>query len=147
MPSGDIMASSVTALSDKSQLEDPLAYLPCSSVVAYRRGEMIYNQDQEATNIYLVIDGKDKVSRHADDGHQIVIDIYQPDEFFGESAFLNVPNRPEQATALEDTKLMTWSASVLEEIALRRPHLALAFLQIQVQRTLAFAERIESFSV
>jgi len=45
---------------------------------------MIYNQDQPSTSIYLVIDGKIKVSRLADDGHQVVMDIYQPDEFFGE---------------------------------------------------------------
>jgi len=51
---------------------------------------MIYNQDQPSTSIYLVIDGKIKVSRLADDGHQVVMDIYQPDEFFGESAFLNL---------------------------------------------------------
>ena len=59
----------------------------------YRKGQMIYNQDQPSTSIYLVIDGKVKVSRLADDGHQVVVDIYQPDEFFGESAFLNLPHR------------------------------------------------------
>ena len=70
---------------------------------------MIYSQDQPSTSIYLVIDGKVKVSRMADDGHQVVVDIYQTDEFFGESALLGLPQRAEQATALENTKLMTWT--------------------------------------
>ena len=103
------MASSPTAFAPQKPLEDPLAHLPCSSIVEYRKGQMIYNQDQPSTSIYLVIDGKVKVSRLADDGHQVVVDIYQPDEFFGESAFLNLPHRSEQATALENTKLMTWT--------------------------------------
>jgi CRP/FNR family transcriptional regulator len=108
---------------------------------------VIYDQQQPSTAIYLVIDGKVKVSRLVDDGHQVVIDIYQPDEFFGESAFLNLPLRPEQATALESTRLMTWSAAEIEEIVTRRPRLAVALLQILAQRTLEFTHRIESFSV
>jgi len=128
-------------------LEDPLAHLPCSSIVEYRKGQMIYNQDQPSTSIYLVIDGKIKVSRLADDGHQVVMDIYQPDEFFGESAFLNLPHRPEQAVALENAKLMAWSTTEIDDIIMKRPRLAVALLQILAQRTMDFTYRIESFSV
>ena len=124
-----------------------MAHLPCSSILEYRRGQAIYDQQQPSTALYLIIDGRVKVSRLADDGHQVVVDIYQPDEFFGESAFLNLQFRPEQATALENTKLMTWSATEIEEIISRRPRLAIALLQIMVQRTLEFTHRIESFSV
>ena len=141
------MASSLTAFTPQRTLEDPLAHLPCSSILEYRKGQMIYNQDQPSTSIYLVIEGKVKISRLADDGHQVVVDIYQSDEFFGESAFLNLAHRSEQATALDNTKLMTWTASEIEEIVMHRPLLAVALLQILVQRTIDFTHRIESFSV
>jgi len=108
---------------------------------------MIYNQDQPPTSIYLVIAGKVKVSRLAEDGHQVVVDIYQTDEFFGESALLNLAHRAEQATALENSKLMAWTGAEIEDIITKRPRLAVALLQIQVQRTLEFGLRIESFSV
>jgi len=136
-----------TAFSPRKLLEDPLAHLPCSSIVEYRKGQMIYNQDQPSTSIFLVIDGKVKVSRLADDGHQVVVDIYQADDFFGESALLNLPHRSEQATAMEDTKVMTWSNTEIEDIIMKRPRLAVALLQILVQRTIDFTHRIESFSV
>src|ERR1700751_460666 len=110
------MASSPTVFAPQKPLEDPLAHLPCSSIVEYRKGQMIYNQDQPSTSLSLVIDGKVKVSRLADDGHQVVVDIYQPDEFFGESAFLNLAHRAEQATSLENARLMAWSTSEIEEI-------------------------------
>jgi CRP/FNR family transcriptional regulator len=42
---------------------------------------------------------------------------------------------------------MTWTAPEIEEIIARRPRLAVALLQILVQRTLDFTHRIESFSV
>jgi CRP-like cAMP-binding protein len=140
------MASSPTAFAPLKSLEDPLAHLPCSTIVEYRKGQTIYNQDQPSTNLYLVIDGKVKVVRLADDGHQVVVDIYQPDEFFGESAFLSLPHRSEQATVLEDAKLMAWGTQEIEDIIMKRPRLAVALLQIQVQRTLDMTQRIESFS-
>jgi CRP/FNR family transcriptional regulator, cyclic AMP receptor protein len=136
-----------TVITPQKPLEDPLAHLPCSSIVEHRKGQVIYSPDQQSTSIYLVIDGKVKVTRQADDGHQVVVDIYQPDEFFGECAFLNLPHRAEQATALENTKLMMWTTAEIEEIVMRRPRLAVALLQILVQRTIDFTHRIESFSV
>src|ERR1700722_10219271 len=105
------MASSPTAYAPQKSLEDPLAHLPCSTIVEYRKGQTIYNQDQPSTSLYLVIDGKVKVVRLADDGHQVVVDIYQPDEFFGESAFLSLSPRADQATALESCKLRTWTTN------------------------------------
>jgi CRP/FNR family transcriptional regulator, cyclic AMP receptor protein len=142
------MATSTASMApSQKMLEDPLAHLPCSSIVEYRKGQIIYNQDQPSASIYLVIDGKVKVSRLADDGHQVVIDIYQPDEFFGESAFLSLPHRAEQATALENVKLMTWTSSEIEDIVMKKPRLAVALMQILVQRTIDFTHRIESFSV
>ena len=51
------MASSPTAFAPQKPLEDPLAHLPCSSIVEYRKGQMIYNQDQPSTSIYLVQSG------------------------------------------------------------------------------------------
>ena len=128
-------------------LEDPLAYLPCSSVLEYKKGQVIYNQTQPSSNLYLVIDGKVRVAHCATDGKQIVVDIYQADEFFGESVFLSLASRSEEARALENTKLMAWSGREVEEITARQPRLAVALLQVMVQRNLGFTQRIESLCV
>ena len=47
-----------------------------------------------------------KVCRVADDGRPVLVDIYQNEEFFGESAFLGSPTRDEQAIAV--WKTTTW---------------------------------------
>lgn len=138
-------ASAVTA--PEVALEDPLAYLPCSNVVEYRKGQVIYNQTQPSTSLYLVIDGKVRVSHCANDGKQIVVDIYQPDEFFGESVFLRLSCCAEEARALENTRLMAWTGPEVEEIAARQPRLAVALLQVMVQRNMGFTQRIESLCV
>jgi CRP-like cAMP-binding protein len=115
--------------------------------LAFKKGQVIYNQDQPSNNLYLVIAGKVKVSRLAEDGRQVVVDIYQPDEFFGESAFLSLSRRSEISVALENVKVMTWTTSDIEEILMRRPKLAIALMQLLVMRSMDFGHRIESFSV
>lgn len=134
-------------LAQQKSLEDPLAHLPCSTIVEYKRGQVIYDQEQPSDSLFLVIDGKVKVCRLTDDDRQVVVDIYQPDEFFGESAFLGLPTRTELAVALETTKVMAWTVAEIEDIATRRPKLAIALLQLLVQRSMEFGSRIESFSV
>jgi CRP/FNR family transcriptional regulator len=141
------MAATSIAFAPEGRIEDPLAYLPCSTIAAFRAREVIYNHDQACNKIYLVIEGKVKVSRLVDGKHQVVIDIYQQDEFFGESAVLNLAQRGEEAVALENTKLMMWSTAEIDEIIMKRPRLGLALLQIIVQRTMDMSHRIESFSV
>lgn len=143
MATGSTLRVSVPA----AHLEDPLAHLPCSSILEFRKGQVIYGQDQPSTSLYLVIDGKVKVCRTADDGHQVMVDIYQTDEFFGESAFLSSAAHDERALAIENAKLMAWSSGEIEELVTRRPRLAIALLQILVARSIDFANRIESFSV
>ena len=133
-------------LSPKTELEDPLAYLPCSHIVAHKKGQTIYTRDAPSTNIYLVIDGKVKICRLAEDGQRVVIDIRRQDEFFGESALVNERQRVEEATALEDTKLMTWTTAEIEQIIDRRPRLGIALVQLLAQRTVDLGDRIQSFS-
>ena len=140
------MASTLAVVAPVRALEDPLAHLPCSTLLEFRKGQTIYNQDQPSRNLFLVMEGSVKVARVADDGHQVVVDIYQPNEFFGESALLSLPRRAEQANAMTETKLMMWTAAEIEDIVLRRPRLAVALLQVLVQRTVDFTHRIESFS-
>ncbi len=127
--------------------EDALAYLPCSTIASFRKGQVIYDHNQPSGLIYLIIDGKVKITRIGDTGHRVVVDIYQPDEFFGEAAFLNIGQRNEQASALEDTKVMTWAASEIEQLVMKQPRLGVALLQMAVQRTVDSLHRIESFSV
>ena len=141
------MASTARVIAPQRTLEDPLAHLPCSSILEYKKGQNIYSQDQPSTSIYLVIEGKVKVSRLAGDGRQVILDIYQTDEFFGEPALLRLPERAEQATAMESSRLMSWSTAEIEDIVSKRPRLAVALLQIMAQRTIDFGQRIESFSV
>jgi CRP/FNR family cyclic AMP-dependent transcriptional regulator len=141
------MGSSALAFAPETTLEDPLAHLPRSTVVEYKRKRIIYSEERPSTGICLIISGRVKVCRSGYDGQEAVVDIYRADDLFGESALIGAPYNTERATALEDTKLMTWSAAEIEDIITRRPKLAVALLQILAQRMVEFGQRIQSFSL
>ncbi len=140
------MSAGPRPLTYEKPLEDPLVHLPRSTVLEFRKGQVIYRADQPASSIYLVINGRVKVCRQAGPDLPVVIDIYRRDEFFGEGALLGLVHRDEEATALETTQVMSWTASELEDVLLRRPRLALALVQMLVQRSSEFGTRIVSFS-
>ena len=127
-------------------MEDLLAYIPIGAIVDYGKGQIVYNPDRPPEGLYLIIDGKIKVSRRLDNGKEVLIDIYQVDEFFGESALLTVVHHAEQATVLSKAKLMNWTASELEDLIVSRPGLAWAMMQMLVRRATGFSQRIDSFA-
>lgn len=138
------MATTLVSAPQPKPLEDPLAYLPCSTVVEYKKGEIIYGHDQPCENLYLVLSGAVKITRLANHGGQLLLDLYRTDEFFGESSLLNLSNTAEQAMAHQRTTLMAWRTTDIEEIIMKRPRLAVALLQAFGQRSLGFTRRIES---
>jgi CRP/FNR family transcriptional regulator, cyclic AMP receptor protein len=129
-----------------SFLDDPLAHLPRSRILEYESGQLIYSLDQPAKGLYLVIEGRVTVCRSEDNGRPVVVDIYQADEFFGESTLLRFPQSQEQAVALEHTKVMIWSTTQIENIIIVRPQLAVALLQVLALRLMDFKSRLHSFA-
>ena len=76
----------------------------------------------------------------------MLVDIYKTDELFGESALIGMCDTHEQATALEDTKVMIWERHEVEELVERQPRLGIALVQWLTQRSIELTHRIESFS-
>ena len=79
-------------------------------------------------------------------GREIVINVYKTDDVFGESALIE-SCRSGSASALENTKVMVWTAAQIEAIGLESPKLLYALLQMMTERLGQFEDRIESFTV
>jgi len=128
-------------------VEDVLAHLPVSSITEYRRGQIIYSPQQSSKRLYLVVAGKVALSQVTADGSEVLLDIVRSEELFGESALGGVARDCEQAVAHEDTRVMTWAISDIEDLVTRRPRLAVALLQIMAHRNADLARRVESFAM
>ena len=55
------MATDYSALTILQRLEDPLAYLNCSSIQEYKKDNVIYGPDQPSTNLYLIVSPAEKL--------------------------------------------------------------------------------------
>jgi len=129
-------------------LEDPLSFLPCSHILEYQRKQMIYGPDRTGGNLYLIIAGKVIVRRILADGeHELLVDIYVVDEFFGDWALAELINDDEEAIAAEqNTRVMTWTDAEIQQLILRRPQLGIALIQMLTRRCMEYSQRVESCS-
>jgi CRP-like cAMP-binding protein len=142
VPSAVISAADI----EQEREDDPLLYLPCSTIVKHDRADVIYSAEHLCTHMFVVIAGLVQISRTVLDGGHVIIDLYRADDFFGEGAFVRLPCRGEQALALEKTMVMSWTASHVEEIMDRKPGLALALTKVMAHRRRALIDRIVSLS-
>jgi len=135
------------ALPQPKPLEDLLAQLPKTNAVEYRRGQLIYNAAQSLDRVYIVTEGKVMVSRIVNQDKQVVVDICQPSDIFGESALVNGFARGEQASALENARVMSWTAAEVVDRVTRQSRLGVALLQTLARREAELTWRMESLAV
>ena len=83
--------------------EDPLTYLPRKAVQEFAKGRIIYDAQKPATDLYVVILGRVKITTTADDGGQTVGRIVRTEGLFGESSLIGPAPRSEMAVALDNT--------------------------------------------
>jgi len=136
-----------TKLSSSRETEDALMYLPRKGVTEYRKNQVIYDENTPSRGLHLVVQGRVKVSMPLDNGAQTVVDIFNTDDFFGESSLLGQASYPERAVALDSVILMSWTAAEIEEQVEKQPRLGLALLQMLVKRGLDYEERLQSFAL
>jgi CRP/FNR family transcriptional regulator, cyclic AMP receptor protein len=129
------------------EIEDALMYLPRKGVADYRRGQVIFDEQQPSKGLHLVVQGRVKVAIGLADGSQSVVDIYTTDDFFGESSLLGGWLSPERAIALDNVTLMSWTGPEIEEQVERQPRLGIALMQMLIKRSLDFEQRLQSFAL
>jgi CRP/FNR family cyclic AMP-dependent transcriptional regulator len=127
--------------------EDPLTYLPRKAVQEFAKGRIIYDAQRPATDLYVVILGRVKITTTADDGGQTVGRIVRTEGLFGESSLIGPLPRNEMAVALDSASLMSWSRNEIEQQVEREPHLGIALSQYLVRECLELQDRIESMAV
>jgi CRP/FNR family transcriptional regulator, cyclic AMP receptor protein len=129
------------------EVEDALMYLPRKGVTDYSRGDVIFDEHNPSKALHLVVQGRVKVTIPVEDGGQTVVDIFNTDDFFGESALLGAERVPERAVALDNVTLMSWTRAEIEEQVERQPRLGIALMQMLVKRGLDYEERLQSFAL
>jgi CRP-like cAMP-binding protein len=124
---------------------DALLYLPRKGVVAYRRNQVIYDDQHPCAALHLVVEGRVRVTTTLD-GARIVTGILGVDEFFGELALIGSHAGRERAMAMEKTKVMSWPVEEIETEVERQTGLGMALIQVFAGRCLDLEDRLQSLA-
>lgn len=94
------------------------------------RGEFIYMPGDRADFVYILRQGRVKLSVLSESGKEIAIDIIQPGEIFGEFALVDESPRSNMTQALDDVLMWVFAKREFTELLSSQPKLALSYIRL-----------------
>ncbi len=114
--------------------DDVHAIRPHVRAVALKRGENLYDEGDIDDQLYVVIEGKVKLTRTSSDGREVLVRVQGPGDMFGELAMFDPTYRTSNASAVTDARLAAIAHDDLRQVLLDRPTIALLLLRELAQR-------------
>ena len=94
------------------------------------RGEFVYMPGDRADFVYILRQGRVKLSVLSESGKEVAIDIIQPGEIFGEFALVDESPRSNMAQALDDMLMWIFSKDQFTRLLTAYPQLALSYIRV-----------------
>jgi CRP/FNR family cyclic AMP-dependent transcriptional regulator len=98
------------------------------------RGHVVFNEGDTGDRLFIVLDGKVKISRAATDGRENLLAVLGPSEMFGELSLFDPGPRTATATAVTDSVLASLDHDDLRPLLLAQPTVAVQLLAALAQR-------------
>lgn len=106
----------------------------------YKKGDYIYLAGDLSNHLFVVRKGTIKLTHVLEDGHEQVVRIVLPGDFFGELALFQNTPMIYNAIVIEEAELCVLQGNFFKELLIKVPHLQLNMLQILSER-LEIAEK------
>ena len=71
----------------------------------FSKGSIILMEEDESGALFIIVEGKVKVTRTSSDGREVILNILNDSDIFGEMALLDGLTRSATVTALENSEL------------------------------------------
>jgi CRP/FNR family cyclic AMP-dependent transcriptional regulator len=105
-----------------------------TSEVKVSRGEHLFLEGQDGDRLYVVLDGKIKLTRAAPDGRENLLSVLGPGEMFGELSLFDPRPRTSTASAVTDATVAALAHDALRPWLLERPEVSMHMLQALARR-------------
>ena len=126
------------------------ALVPALERRTYRRGQVIIQQGEAGSSLYVIISGQVRIYTLSLDGHELSFSIYGAGDFFGEMSLLDGEPRSANAQALRHTDVLVLHRRAFLDHLVSNPHSAICILETlnrRLRRTTENAEGLMSLSV
>jgi len=114
-----------------------------SSMKMPAKKEIIYFPEERSDNIYLLKEGKVKISRVSEDGKKTTLHLIGPGEIFGESAILGQDKRENIAEVVEDATICSINRTMFQEMLAMNPKINMTinkFIGLRIRKIQAHVE-------
>ncbi|KAF1947891.1 patatin-domain-containing protein [Clathrospora elynae] len=108
--------------------------------VQVNAGQVIYNQDEESDAIYIVLNGRLRAIRDAENSAMKVIGEYGQGDSVGELEVLTESARPASLHAIRDTELAKFPKTLFNSLALEHPGITIKISKIIASRMRALVD-------
>ncbi|MBJ3783159.1 Crp/Fnr family transcriptional regulator [Devosia sediminis] len=109
-------------------------------------GEAVFEQGQKATQFFLLLHGRLKVTQVTSEGQQIIVRVVNPGDLFGFAPALQRDDYPGTPTAAAESVVMCWPNEVWGSIVEQNPQLAVNAMKTIGQRLQEAHTRIREMS-
>jgi CRP-like cAMP-binding protein/CheY-like chemotaxis protein len=96
----------------------------------FKKHQVIYYEGDKGNGLYIVLKGKVKTIKLAEDGRELMTGIYSDDDYVGIHAMISNEAYTDTATALEDTSLCIIPKEQLEQLLHLYPDVSREFINI-----------------
>jgi len=116
------------------------------TLARYGKGETVFFQTEESSDLYIVMSGAVKASLINDEGQELVLTCFREGDFFGEMSLLDGQPRSATMIAEQDSQLAILHRDAFLNILMQEPALAIDMLSALVRRLRKADEMIESLA-
>jgi CRP/FNR family transcriptional regulator, cyclic AMP receptor protein len=102
--------------------------------VHLNRGERLFSEGDAGDKLYIILEGKIKLTKAAPDGRENLLSVHGPGEMFGELSLFDPIPRTSSATAVTSARLAGLAHDDLRTWLTSRPEVAIQMLQALAQR-------------
>ncbi|MBN2282050.1 MAG: Crp/Fnr family transcriptional regulator [Candidatus Marinimicrobia bacterium] len=95
----------------------------------YTKDTLIVMENDEGDSLFIIREGRVKVTRYSDEGGEVILSILGDDDFFGEMSLLDGEARSANVVALEDTSVFILTRPDLYNLLESKPTIAIAMLE------------------
>jgi len=113
----------------------------------FEKDAVILLENETGSALFVIVNGKVKVSRTSDDEREVILTILSDSDFFGEMAILDGQNRSANVTAIEDTELFLIQRSDFLDLLYNHPEVSISLLQELTKRLRGADMKIKSLSL
>ncbi len=113
----------------------------------YKKDNMVLIEEEIGSTMFVILDGRVKISRISDEGREVILSILCDGDFFGEMAILDGQTRSANAVTLEDTEMLIIRRENFLEMLYDYPQIAINLLKELAHRLRRSDSQIKSLSL